>query len=295
MQLFIFGVFYTAIGFLNLKTPGREEAESTEESSVRTGSVSEKAVHVLAALGGAGNIHSLEACITRLRLEVNNINAVDNAQLKKLGASGVLKAGANGVQVVFGVESDLLKEQIKSLMNGTATAAVNSNPKAAVTSSTSLSTSIDSNLVSPLQGEVVRLEEVPDPTFSQKMMGEGMAIRPTEGRMLSPCDGEVMNLFPTGHAIGILGPHGAEILIHIGLDTVKMKGDGFKALVKTGDQIRKGQPLIEFSIDKIKQAGFETVTPIVVTNSDQYRLQLMAAPQSHILFGAPALTLEPQG
>lgn len=124
-------------------------------------------------------------------------------------------------------------------------------------------------IMSPLNGKVVPITEVPDPTFSEKMLGDGVAIIPTDGKLFSPVDGEVVQLFPTKHAIGIKTKQGLEILIHIGLETVTMKGEGFKAHVKQGDPVKTGQPLIDFSIDLIEKKASSAITVIVITNFDQ--------------------------
>ncbi len=250
-----FTVFYFAIGLFNFKTPGRDDETSSSDSpssdSLNPQSDTEmiKANQVLLALGGSQNIKSIDACITRLRLEVNDSNLVKDSDLKKLGASGTMKISKNSVQVVFGVQSDRLKDQIKKVIqNKTATKFI---------------------LQSPLKGKIIDLQNVKDKVFSQKIMGEGFAILPTEGLVLSPCDGEIVSVIGTSHAVGILAKNGAEILIHVGLDTVKMKGDGFKTFIKVSDQVKKGQKLIEFSIEKILSFGLDTTTPIVITNSDQ--------------------------
>lgn len=276
-----FTVFYYAISILKLKTPGRDvEGEMTTSfnnsstSSDKIVAASEKAAAVLTALGGTSNIKNIDACITRLRLEVNKVSAVNEAQLKSLGAAGVLKVGQNGVQVVFGVESDLLKEQIRSLMHS---------------SGSSVS---HQSLYAPISGNFVSIENVPDEAFAQKILGDGFAISPTEGTVMAPCDAEVVTVFPTGHAIGLLTNEGAEILIHIGIQTVKMKGEGFKAFVKAGDQVKKGQKLIEFSIDKIKQSGYSTISPVIVTNMDQFTIDLNDAKIDYMSIGTPVAQVE---
>ncbi len=123
-------------------------------------------------------------------------------------------------------------------------------------------------IMSPLDGKVVDLVEVPDPTFSEKMIGEGVAIIPENGRVLSPVNGEIIQIFPTKHAVGIRSEQGLEILIHIGLETVTMNGDGFTAFVSAGDRVELGQPLIEFSIEKVEANAKSTITPVVITNPD---------------------------
>ena len=126
----------------------------------------------------------------------------------------------------------------------------------------------DEKIIAPLSGKVVELDEVPDPTFSQKMMGDGLAIEPTDGKVVSPVDGEIVQFFHTKHAIGIKSLTGAEILIHVGLETVTMNGEGFEGHVKEGDKVRKGDLLITFDIDLIKEKAASTITPIVITNGE---------------------------
>lgn len=242
-----FSSFYFLIGWMNLKTPGRElasEAQAEKENSLsqKGKSSSEKAKKVLLALGGPSNIKDLEACITRLRLTLNNTAIVDKNELKNLGAAGIMQSGPN-MQVIFGVESDHLKEEIKLLM----TRAL---------------------IKSPIEGRILDLSDVPDETFSQKILGDGFAIEPTSNMVVAPCDAEVMHLFPTGHAIALKTDQNLEILIHVGVDTVKMKGEGFRTFVKTGDKVRRGQKLIEFDLDLIRKKAKSILTPVIVTNMD---------------------------
>lgn len=122
--------------------------------------------------------------------------------------------------------------------------------------------------VAPLTGTLKSLEEVPDPVFSQKMMGDGIAIDPTVGKVVSPVDGEIMQLFPTKHAVGIKAKNGAEILIHIGLETVSMNGEGFEAHVSEGSKVNIGDPLITYDLDLVKEKAKSTITPIILTNGD---------------------------
>ncbi|MUK89754.1 PTS system trehalose-specific EIIBC component [Ornithinibacillus sp. L9] len=125
-------------------------------------------------------------------------------------------------------------------------------------------------LYAPLTGITKGIEEVPDPTFSQKMMGDGIAIEPTEGKVVSPIDGEVLQVFPTKHAVGLVGKSGIEVLIHIGLETVDLKGEGFESHVKQGDKVKAGDPLITFDLDYIKEKAKSHITPIIITNGDQF-------------------------
>ena len=125
-------------------------------------------------------------------------------------------------------------------------------------------------IVSPLKGNAMALADVPDPTFAEGVLGQGAAVEPSEGKVVAPADAEVTTLFDTKHAIGLQLDNGAELLIHIGINTVEMEGDGFEAHVKEGDKVKKGDTLVTFDIDKIKAAGHPTVTPVIVTNTDDY-------------------------
>jgi glucose-specific phosphotransferase system IIA component len=254
--LIYFCVFYWAIGFFDFKTPGREDDEDLTVDASDLGvaskaptSLTDKATQVLAAIGGSTNITHLDACITRLRLVLKDDKQVDPKALKRLGASGVMNVGGGNVQIVFGVESDFLKTEIQNV--------IRAQPMA-------------KNLNSPIDGKIVSLSEIPDETFASEMMGKTIAILPSGSVVTSPFDGEVATLFHTNHAIGLISKDGVELLIHIGIDTVKMNGEGFKAFVKNGDAVVKGQKLIEFDRQLIQQKAKSLVTPIVVTNADQY-------------------------
>ncbi|MFC4738027.1 PTS glucose transporter subunit IIA [Bacillus daqingensis] len=123
-------------------------------------------------------------------------------------------------------------------------------------------------LVSPADGEVVALSEVPDPTFAEKMMGDGVAVKPSTGKIVAPVTGEIMQLFPTKHAVGIKTVNGVEILLHIGIETVNMQGEGFKAYVGEGDKVKAGDTLIEFDLDLVNEKAESTITPVIITNGD---------------------------
>lgn len=125
------------------------------------------------------------------------------------------------------------------------------------------------SLIAPISGNVVSIEEVDDPVFSEKMMGDGLAIEPTDGVVLAPCDGKIIHVFPTKHALGILTKEGIEILIHIGLDTVNLNGKGFKSYVKADEEIKQGQKLLSFKLDFITKKAKSSITPIVITNMDK--------------------------
>jgi len=121
-------------------------------------------------------------------------------------------------------------------------------------------------LFAPVDGDVIPLEEVPDPVFAEKMMGDGIAIKPSNGKVVSPVDGDIVQAFPTKHAVGIKADNGAEILIHIGLETVSLDGEGFTIHVKEGDKVKKGDALVDVDLDVVSEKAADTVTPMLITN-----------------------------
>ncbi|MED4271509.1 glucose-specific PTS transporter subunit IIBC [Geobacillus stearothermophilus] len=258
--IYYFG-FRFAIRKWDLATPGREKTVE-EAPKAEAAAAGDLPYEVLAALGGKENIEHLDACITRLRVSVHDIGRVDKDRLKALGAAGVLEVG-NNVQAIFGPKSDMLKGQIQDIMQGKAPAraAEEEKPKTAASEAAESET-----IASPMSGEIVPLAEVPDQVFSQKMMGDGFAVMPTDGTVVSPVDGKIINVFPTKHAIGIQSAGGHEILIHVGIDTVKLNGQGFEALVKEGDEVKKGQPILRVDLDYVKQNAPSIVTPVIFTN-----------------------------
>lgn len=247
--LMYFTVFYYLIEKLNLKTPGRDT--ETEDEGMTT-TASNRSQEILVTLGGANNIVHLDACITRLRLTVKDSMRVDKIRLKVLGAAGILDAGGGNLQVIMGVESDQIKEEILALMK-------------------SEKNSGALRVSSPLRGKILPLSKVPDATFSEKVLGEGIAIDPSEGVVYAPVDAKVAQIFKTNHAIGLVTEEGLEILIHVGIDTVKMEGRGFKAFVKKGDQVKTGDKLIEFDVDMVRREAKSTLTPVIITNMSEIK------------------------
>ncbi|MCM3760359.1 PTS glucose transporter subunit IIA [Alkalihalobacillus oceani] len=143
----------------------------------------------------------------------------------------------------------------------------------------------------PLTGKLVSIEDVPDPTFSQKMMGDGFAIDPADGSVLAPVSGEIVQVFPTKHAVGIKTAGGAEVLIHIGLETVTMDGEGFEAHVKEGDQVQVGDLLVEFDLNLVKEKAASTLTPVIITNQDQLDSVIKEPATETVAGETPLLTI----
>lgn len=257
--IYYFG-FRFAIRKWNLKTPGREVVEENDGAGkVEAG---ELPGEILVALGGKENIASLDACITRLRVQVKEQKDVNKDRLKELGAAGVLEVG-NNIQAIFGPKSDTLKSQIQDIMAGRAVHVAKETP-AKVEEPVQKDT--NEVITIPIEGKILSITEVPDQVFSGKMMGDGFAIEPTEGTVVSPVNGEIVNVFPTKHAIGIQSEGGKEILIHFGIDTVKLNGEGFEALVSQGDKVTQGQPVLKVDIAFVKENAPSIITPIVFTN-----------------------------
>lgn len=268
--IYYFG-FRFAIRKFNLKTPGREEAAEDEQDAKQVGDLP---FNILEAMGGSDNIAHLDACITRLRVSVNDNKQVNKDRLKKLGAAGVLEVG-NNIQAIFGPRSDSLKTQMKDIIDG-------KTPRPAQVSTgkenqeqieevipKELKNDLDNNenmFISPLKGKIMPITDVPDQVFSGKMMGDGFAILPVDGTVVSPVDGKVVHIFPTKHAVGLETDGGREVLIHFGIDTVNLKGEGFEAFVAQGDKVTKGQQLLKVDLAYVKKNVPSIITPIVFTN-----------------------------
>jgi glucose-specific phosphotransferase system IIA component len=237
--------------------------KSFQNMPARTGSLTANVLH---ALGGKENLTVVDACITRLRVTVKEPSRVDKAELKRLGATNVLEMG-NSFQAIFGTQSDSLKEQIKAIIHGESAAAAEAIQSTVPVQETGEQRFADIvGIVAPMTGEVVDLKEVPDPVFAEKMMGDGFAIKPAEGKVVSPVKGKVVTFFPTKHAIGLVSDTGVELLIHVGVDTVKLQGKGFEAICKEGDTVEVGTPLLQVDLGLLEAEGKPTITPVVFTN-----------------------------
>ena len=258
-------IYYFLFRFMilkfNLLTPGREKDEDGAGNG--KGKAGDLAENILGAMGGADNIANLDACITRLRVSVQDVKKVNKKALEKLGAAGVLEVG-NNIQAIFGPRSEIIKGQMQDVMSGKRPQMVEETSTEESVDGLSVETKL--SFVSPMQGEMKALSEVPDQVFSQKMMGDGFAILPTKGLVVSPVDGEIATFFPTKHAIGIKAHDGREILIHVGIDTVNLKGEGFEALVAQGEKVKAGQPLLKMDLAYLKAHATSIITPIIFTN-----------------------------
>lgn len=260
--IYYFG-FRFAIRKFNLKTPGREDAAEGQQEAA--GDAGELPRNILEALGGSQNIDNLDACITRLRVQVKDSKNVDKDRLKRLGASGVLEVG-NNIQAIFGTKSDIIKTQIHDVMMGKTPVAAPAPVVEPTVTSEEGDILKEELIVAPINGELLDISNVPDEVFSQKMTGDGFAILPHEGTITSPVNGRVFNVFPSKHAIGIQSDNGKELLVHVGVNTVKLKGQGFNVLVSEGDVVKAGQPILEVDLEYVKANAPSIMTPIIFTN-----------------------------
>lgn len=261
--IYYFG-FRFAIRRWDLKTPGRETEENIAETAPTDRS--ELAEEILKALGGKSNIANLDACITRLRISVNSIDLVDKNRFKHLGAAGVMVVG-NNLQIVFGPKSDQLKTQMQNIIGGVTFEALPVQDTAAkVVIAEAGGRDMLVSFVAPMEGRLVDMTHVPDSVFADKIMGEGFAIDPADGEVISPVTGTVTSFMDTLHAVGITADDGLEVLIHVGIDTVKLEGVGFTAFVSQDARVETGQLLLRVDLDLIKTKVPSIITPVVFTN-----------------------------
>ncbi len=286
MGIFWFVVYFLAFRAIilrfDLKTPGRDDSvdggADGEESSASGGRHAATATAFLAALGGAGNITDLENCATRLRMELVDVSKVDETALKRAGAAGTMKPGGRSVQVIYGTSVQFVKDAMERIMSGAAEpVSADELPAdgAEARGATAVRASSLVRLRRPVEGAVVPLEQVPDATFAQRIMGPGVAIEPEDGLVLAPAEGTVAHVFPTGHAVALRLEDGVEVLIHVGLDTVQMQGAGFETLVEAGQHVVAGSPLLRADLTAIRAAGHSTITPVIVMNDSGARVELL--------------------
>jgi len=279
-------VFRFTINKFNLMTPGRELAVAGDETDgydVNVDSNAGKdenetttlARRYVGAIGGSDNLTGIDACITRLRLNVKDSALVNDALAKRLGASGVIRLNKQSVQVIVGTRAELIASAMRNVIAAGPVAAaaapaaapaaeakpqaVPNAPKAAF-----------ETLVAPVTGEVVALDQVPDEAFASKAVGDGLAIRPTDSIVVAPADGTVVKIFNTNHAFCLETDKGAEIVVHMGIDTVALEGQGFKRLVEEGAEVKAGQPILELDLDYLNANARSMISPVVVSNSDDY-------------------------
>ena len=276
-------IFRFMISKFDYKTPGRDDAEEVKlytradvnARSAASGSTAPAgddpvSALIVEGLGGTANLSDVDCCATRLRCTVNDAALVKQDVLKASGASGVICKG-NGVQVVYGPKVAVIKAKLEDyLENAPKTSAATAAPAPATAPAAPAAAAKDTVLSACLNGTVVPLAEVKDEAFASGALGDGIAIEPIDGELVAPADGEISSTFETHHAVGMTTVDGAELLMHIGIDTVKLGGKHFTYLVNEGDKVKKGQPLIRFELEAIKAEGYPVTTPLIVCNTDDY-------------------------
>ena len=276
-------IFRFMISKFDYKTPGRDDAEEVKlytradvnARSAASGSTAPAgddpvSALIVEGLGGAANLSDVDCCATRLRCTVKDAALVRQDVLKASGASGVICKG-NGVQVVYGPKVAVIKAKLEDyLENAPKTPAATAAPAPAAAPAVPAAAAKDTVLAACLTGTVVPLAEVKDEAFASGALGDGIAIEPTDGELVAPADGEISSTFESHHAVGMTTADGAELLMHIGIDTVKLGGKHFTYLVNEGDKVKKGQPLIRFELEAIKAEGYPVTTPLIVCNTDDY-------------------------
>ena len=289
--LVFFVIYYVVFRFtitkFNLMTPGRELAVAGSEADgqdVNVSSGSEQDVaglarQYIAAVGGSDNLTGIDACITRLRLNVKDSSLVNEALAKRLGASGVIRLNKTSVQIIVGFVAEKIANAMKTT-GPVAAAEANAAPAAAAPTAKPQAVANAKTiaaLVSPITGDIVALEQVPDEAFASKAVGDGVAVKPTDKTVVAPAAGTVVKSFNTNHAFCLETENGAEIVVHMGIDTVALNGQGFKRLVEEGAEVQAGQPILEMDLDFLNANARSMISPVVCSNSDDYSALVILA------------------
>ncbi|EGT3572553.1 N-acetylglucosamine-specific PTS transporter subunit IIBC [Citrobacter sp. ANG330] len=299
--LVFFAIYYVVFRFVitkfNLMTPGRELAVAGSEadgqdlnvSSDKEQDVSALARQYIAAIGGSDNLTGIDACITRLRLSVKDSSLVNEGLAKRLGASGVIRLNKTSVQIIVG----FVAEKIANAMKTTGPVAAAEASAAPVAQATAKPQAVPNavtiaELVSPVTGDVVALEQVPDEAFASKAVGDGVAVKPTDKTVVSPAAGTIVKIFNTNHAFCLETEKGAEIVVHMGIDTVALNGQGFTRLVEEGAEVVAGQPILEMDLDYLNANARSMISPVVCSNIDDFSgLEIKA--DGHVVAGQTPL------
>lgn len=283
-----YGIFRFTITKFNLKTPGREDDVSGDETAdgydedIKTApanskeGIQQEARQYIAAIGGSDNLTGIDACITRLRLNVKDSGVVNDAYAKRLGASGVIRLNKQSVQVIVGTRAELVANAMRDVLTQGpvpayegASASTVSTEKAPVKQANA-NAKVLLEMIAPFDGEVVALKDVPDEAFSSGVVGDGVAIKPTSNIVMAPATGTVVKIFDTNHAFCIETDNGVEIIVHMGIDTVALGGKGFKRLVEEGADVKVGQPILELDLDYLNANAKSMISPVIVSNIDDF-------------------------
>lgn len=299
--LVFFAIYYVVFRFVitkfNLMTPGRELAVAGSEedgqdlnvSSGKDQDVSALARQYIAAIGGSDNLTGIDACITRLRLSVKDSSLVNEGLAKRLGASGVIRLNKTSVQIIVGFVAEKIANAMKTTgpVAAAETSAAPAAQAAAKPQAVPNAVTI-AELVSPVTGDVVALEQVPDEAFASKAVGDGVAVKPTDKTVVSPAAGTIVKIFNTNHAFCLETEKGAEIVVHMGIDTVALNGQGFKRLVEEGAEVTAGQPILEMDLDYLNENARSMISPVVCSNIDDFGGLVIKA-DGHVVAGQTPL------
>ena len=302
--LFGFIMYFIAnfmIKKFNYATPGRNgnyeqnddaPAGDGAAAGAATSSASSQVINIINLLGGRANIVDVDACMTRLRVTVKDAEKVGTEeQWKAEGAMGLVMKG-QGVQAIYGPKADVLKSDIQDVLDsGEVIPETLPSQMTAVQKAEATFKGVTDEVHSVADGEVINIEDVKDPVFSQKMMGDGFAVEPENGHIVSPVAGKVTSVFPTKHALGLITDNGLEVLVHIGLDTVSLEGKPFEVKVSEGQTVAAGDLLVEADLDAIRAAGRETSTIVVFTNADAIK-SVKVEHTGKLAANAPVATVE---
>ncbi|MTR40311.1 PTS glucose/maltose transporter subunit IIBCA [Streptococcus parasanguinis] len=302
--LFAFIMYFIAnfmIKKFNYATPGRNgnyeqnddaPAGDGAAAGAATSSASSQVINIINLLGGRANIVDVDACMTRLRVTVKDAEKVGTEeQWKAEGAMGLVMKG-QGVQAIYGPKADVLKSDIQDVLDsGEVIPETLPSQMTAVQKAEATFKGVTDEVHSVADGEVINIEDVKDPVFSQKMMGDGFAVEPENGHIVSPVAGKVTSVFPTKHALGLVTDNGLEVLVHIGLDTVSLEGKPFEVKVTEGQTVATGDLLVEANLDAIREAGRETSTIVVFTNADAIK-SVKVEHTGKLAANAPVATVE---
>ena len=302
--LFGFIMYFIAnfmIKKFNYATPGRNgnyeqnddaPAGDGAAAGAATSSASSQVINIINLLGGRANIVDVDACMTRLRVTVKDAEKVGTEeQWKAEGAMGLVMKG-QGVQAIYGPKADVLKSDIQDVLDsGEVIPETLPSQMTAVQKAEATFKGVTDEVNSVADGEVINIEDVKDPVFSQKMMGDGFAVEPENGHIVSPVAGKVTSVFPTKHALGLVTDNGLEVLVHIGLDTVSLEGKPFEVKVSEGQTVAAGDLLVEADLDAIRAAGRETSTIVVFTNADAIK-SVKVEHTGKLAANAPVATVE---
>ena len=303
--LVFFVIYYVVFRFtikrFNMLTPGRELAvagDETDGQDVNISANSEQDVsglarQYIAAVGGSANLTGIDACITRLRLNVNDSSLVNETMAKRLGATGVIRLNKTSVQIIVGFVAEKIANAMKTAGDVPAAASSNAAPTQAAPAAAAKPQAVPNSVViaellSPVTGEVVALEQVPDEAFASKAVGDGVAVKPTDKTVVSPAAGTIVKIFNTNHAFCLETEKGAEIVVHMGIDTVALGGQGFTRLVEEGAEVVAGQPILEMDLAYLNANARSMISPVVVSNIDDFSGLVIKA-QGHVVAGQTPL------